>query len=464
MTTQLWQRGAFELAGMIADGVVSSREVIDAHLARVDEVNGELNAVTVELGERARAEATAADGAAEADRGPLHGVPFTIKENIDLVGAPTTHGLAAFAEAMPTEDAVTVARLRGAGAIPIGRTNMPELGMRVSTDNNFRGLTRNPWTFDRTAGGSSGGEGSAIASGMSPLGLGNDIGGSIRNPAICNGVAGLKPGYGRIPRVASLPPQDPGISGQLMAVEGPLARSVADLRGVFELLAGRHPRDPRVFDTPIDGPDVPRRAGVVRTAGSVAVSDWSLAGVDAAAAALAGAGWEIEEIELPELDLIKELWGQVLSFDVAAALPVFQLVMGEAELELLGALVAGAAEFERPASAAFIERLRLQRAWTAMFSRLPVVLAPGWLQPPFEHGADVADGEQLSILDEYLPTVVPANLLSYPVVSMTTAEHGGLPSSVQIYADHGREDLCLAAGLAIEAVTGVRTPIDPVWT
>ncbi|MBT4303063.1 MAG: indole acetimide hydrolase, partial [Actinobacteria bacterium] len=191
MSEQLWHRTAGELADLISSKQVSSREVIDAHLERIEEVNGHLNAVTITLTERAQAEADAADAAIAAgeDLGPLHGVPFTIKENIDVAGTATTSGLPAFAEMVSAVDAPLVERMRDAGAVPLGRTNLPELGLRVSTNNPLRGLTRNPWHPDLTAGGSSGGEGSAIGSGMSPIGLGNDIGGSLRNPAFCCGIA-----------------------------------------------------------------------------------------------------------------------------------------------------------------------------------------------------------------------------------------------------------------------------------
>ena len=190
MVEDLWKRTANDLAQMIAAGEASSLEVVDAHLDRIGEVNGWLNAVTRILAEEARTAAIDADAAVAAgeELGPLHGVPCTVKENVDVSGTATTQGLPAFAELIAPTDAPLVERLRGAGAIPIGRTNLPELGLRVSTDNPLHGLTRNPWHPDRTAGGSSGGEGSAIASGMSPLGLGNDIGGSVRNPAFCCGI------------------------------------------------------------------------------------------------------------------------------------------------------------------------------------------------------------------------------------------------------------------------------------
>ncbi len=461
--TELWKRNALELGGLIAAGDVSSREVVDAHLDRIDEVNGRLNAVTVRLDDEARRSADAADAVKE-NRGPFHGVPFTIKENVDQVGFATTNGIEAFANAMPTQDAVTVERMKAAGAVPIGRTNMPEFGFRISTENRFRGLTRNPWDHERTAGGSSGGEGSAIASGMSPIGIGNDIGGSIRNPALCCGVAGMKPGYGRIPRASSLPPEDPTIAAQLMAVEGPLARSVADLRAATEVMSGRSTRDPRTADVPFVGAPVSKRAGVVRSVPQTDVHASAVAAVDAAADALAVAGWEVVEIDAPELERIAEVWMHMLAFDFGVALPVFETVMGPDEMRVLEALV-GEADFEKlPPQLMFAERHRLQRVWAQMFTDTPVVIGPGWTNPPFLHSADVEPGNEVGLLPQYLGFVVPANALGLPTLAMTTTVVDGLPAGVQVYADHWREDLCLDAGADIEAGCGVVAPIDPVWT
>jgi len=176
---ELCTYSAVELAALIRKGRASSREVVEAHLARIDEVNGDINAVTMSLTETALTAADLADSAdARTRQRPLHGVPFSIKENIDLVGTPTTQGLPIYAEAFPDNSAPIVTRMIEAGAIPIARTNLPELGARVDTDNPLRGRTFNPWDRGRTPGGSSGGEAAAIATGMSPFGLGNDIGGS----------------------------------------------------------------------------------------------------------------------------------------------------------------------------------------------------------------------------------------------------------------------------------------------
>ena len=207
-----------ELAAAIRGRVVSSREVVEAHLARIDAVNPALNAVVRRLDDEALAAADAADKALAdgVDVGPLHGVPCTVKENIDLAGTPTTQAITALADAVARSDAPVVERMRGAGAIPIGRTNLPDLGLRLHTDSSLHGLTRNPWNPTVTAGGSSGGEASALASGMSPIGLGNDIGGSLRNPAHCCGIASIKPTTGVVPHATEIPPVDVIVAAQLM--------------------------------------------------------------------------------------------------------------------------------------------------------------------------------------------------------------------------------------------------------
>ncbi|MBP1705809.1 MAG: indole acetimide hydrolase, partial [Chloroflexi bacterium] len=172
----LWRMSATELASAIRSGRASSQEVVEAHLRRIGAVNPAVNAVTVVLGERAVEAAKAADRALATggDLPPFHGVPFTVKENIDLAGTPTTQGARALAGSYPSADAPAVERLRAAGAIPIGRTNLPTFAVRWHTDSELYGATVNPWDRSRTPGASSGGEAVALATGMSPLGLGND--------------------------------------------------------------------------------------------------------------------------------------------------------------------------------------------------------------------------------------------------------------------------------------------------
>ena len=239
---ELCTKGAMELAAMIASGKTTSAEVVDAHLARIEEVNPHLNAVTVTMADAARAAAAAVDEAAAAGAplGPLAGVPFTVKENIDVAGSATTWGVAALAEQIASADAPMVARLRESGAIPIARTNLPDFAFRWHTASGRAGHTRNPWDPSRTPGGSSGGEAAALASGMTPLGLGNDLGGSLRLPSQMCGTTALRPSRGR---VADGAVTEPSASPMAMAIQmtncqGPMARRVADLRaGPRPLLA-----------------------------------------------------------------------------------------------------------------------------------------------------------------------------------------------------------------------------------
>src|SRR5438270_2945424 len=198
--TTLWQLGATELADVIRKRSASSREVVQAHLERIDAVNPKVNAVTTTLAEEALAAADAADAALGQGAGasPLHGVPFTVKENIDVAGSATTWGAAMLGQQVASEDAPHIANLRAAGAIPIARTNMPDFALRWHTDSGVAGPTQNPWDASVTPGGSSGGEAAALITGMTPLGVGNDLGGSLRWPAQCCGISSLKPSLGRV--------------------------------------------------------------------------------------------------------------------------------------------------------------------------------------------------------------------------------------------------------------------------
>src|SRR5215831_1219581 len=252
---------------MVRGREVSSREVVQAHLDRAEAINAHLNAIVRLLPEQALAAADEADRLAADGTwlGPLHGVPFTVKENIDVAGTPTTHGVRLLAEAVPPRDAPIVERMRAAGAVLIGRTNLPDLGLRVHTDSSLRGLTRNPWHPGRTSGGSSGGEAAALATGMTPIGLGNDIGGSLRNPANACGIASIRPSFGRVPDADCGPQPGQLLAVQLMNVQGPMARRVADVRLTLRVLIGAHARDPWSIDAPFEGPPLnrPIRVAVV---------------------------------------------------------------------------------------------------------------------------------------------------------------------------------------------------------
>jgi amidase len=436
-SSDLWRLDAATLAARIRGKEVSSAEVVDAHLARIEAVNPRLNAV-----------------------------PFTVKENLDVAGTPTTQGLHALAQAISPVDAPVVTRLRDAGGIPIGRTNLPDMGLRVHTDSSLRGLTRNPWHHDRTAGGSSGGEASALASGMTPLGLGNDIGGSLRNPAHCCGITSLKPSAWRMPQAHVVPPEDPFLAAQLMAVDGPMARRVADLRLAFGLLAGSDPRDPFAVDAPVERDDTAARVRVAlvaeppggRTDAGIA------AAVRRAGEALAAAGYDVVEVLPPMYEQSLTSWARILGPDLRLLRPVLDQVMGadaltflnnaESSFEVLDAIGIGQSHIERHAIA---------RAWSMFMAEHPLVLSPTWALPAFEHGADLAGEAGAAATLETIRPVLPANLLALPVTTVPVGTSDGLPVGVQVIGRRFREDQTLTAAEAIESAVGILTPIDPTW-
>jgi amidase len=461
---RLFDANATELARLIRAREVSSREVIEAHLARIDEVNGAVGAVTVPLRASALAAADACDRAAD-PVGPLHGVPFTVKENIDCLGSATTHGLPILRDVLPDDDAPIVARLKAAGAVLLARTNMAELGLRLDTWNPLRGRTMNPHDPRLTAGGSSGGDAAAVATGMTPLGLGNDLGSSLRVPAHCCGVAALKPTTGRIPHVATLPPRDHGLSGQLMLSDGPIARSVGDLRLALSILAGRDARDPRSVDVPLTGraPAVRRAALVTRLPGApLDANGVAAAAIRRAGVALQAAGWEVVEAEPPELELVNDLFARVLGADLAAVLPDLGPFVSPELSGLVRRLCLAARLDEIPTYRVHTERSRLARAWSTFLADHPVVVGPTWARPVWPVDADLDALAGVELLKETVRFTTPGNLLGLPSVVLPMGLVDGLPTGVQVYADLWREDLCLDAAEVIERASPPVTAIDPI--
>ena len=257
---ELWQLDASDLARLIRLGQISSREAVTSCLARTDAVNGKLNAIVRRMDDEAFASADACDAARArgGSLGPLHGVPVTTKINVDHHGHPTDNGVVALKDLMAPEDAPVIANLRKAGAVFIGRTNAPAFSMRIISENGLHGRTLNPLDKSITPGGSSGGAGAAVASGLGPIAHGNDIGGSVRIPAYCNGIIGLRTGLGRVPAYSTTTSVPRSIGAQLMSTQGPLTRTVRDARLAFEVMAAGDPRDTRWVAVPLYGPQPAR--------------------------------------------------------------------------------------------------------------------------------------------------------------------------------------------------------------
>jgi amidase len=465
---ELWEMAATELAALVQEGKASCREVVQAHLDRIGQVNQLLNAVTVPLAEKALTAAEAADRAFSRGEpsGPLSGVPMTVKENIDVAGSATTLGIAPLRDAVASHDAPHIGELRAAGAIPVGRTNMPEFGMRWHTVSALRGATLNPWSAGHTPGGSSGGDAAAVASGMVPLGMGNDGAGSLRWPAACCGVAALKPSFGRVSQGGHQePPRPAPFAFQLLAVHGPIARHVRDLRLAFRQMCGRSGGDPWYAPVPLDGPPVPAplRVSVITDTGGDPAGRAVTAAVRRAAALLADAGYVVDDDEPPAVERAAEIYYQIMAGygrAVERLPPVESVAPGEfahfwQAFEPAWTAAAGARAFDP-----MMERAAIARAWDTWMRHAPLILAPVCTRRAFPVGADL-DPSWLAGWPAAIRISVTVNLLGLPAVTVPAGQHDGLPTGVQIIGPRFREDLCLDAAAAVEAGAGSLTPIDP---
>ncbi|MFI9052325.1 amidase [Streptomyces sp. NPDC053427] len=468
MRNPLWKMAAGAQAAAVRDGEVTAVELVDAHLERIAEVNPAVNAVTQLLAEQARSEAATADRrrAAGADLGPLAGVPFTVKETTAIEGVPTTYGAERFRDSVARADAPPVARLRAAGAIPIGHSNMPTMILAgVHTRSELFGDTANPWTRAVTPGGSSGGDGAAVASGMAPLGLGNDSGGSVRIPASFCGVAGLKPTYGRFAADHRIGPDDPALAGQVLVVDGPLARTVDDLRIAYEALAGADPRDPRAVPVPLYGAAIPRplQVAMVADPGGHGVHPTVRKAVERAAEALRDAGYEVREVaDVPRLDDALEVYGRMTLTEFAPAWPVVKTFLGERGHRYIEMAMAKRAPVELTEYLRLIGvRLGIRRDWAAFLEAFPLVLGPVFTEPPIAPGEEVRDAAAHERVQTAMRLCTATSFVGVPAVAVPTGVVDGLPYGVQLIGRSYREDLCLEAAAAVERRLGTLTPIDP---
>jgi amidase len=467
MTDDLWRLDATELARLIRLGRVSSREATESCLARLHAVNPAINAVVRVLDDEALVTAQAADAAqARGDAlGALHGVPVTVKVNTDQAGCPTDNGVVAFRDAIATTDSPVVANLKRAGAVIIGRTNTPAFSMRMFADNALHGRTLNPRDPAVSAGGSSGGAGAAVATGIGPIAHGNDIGGSVRIPALFNGVLGLRASLGRIPSYNPSQEVARPIGSQLMAVQGPLTRSIRDARLALAVMAQGDPCDTRWADVPLDGPALPRpiRVALVPHNPGGFTHPAQAEAVRQAGRHLALAGYAVDEVMPPDLDEVIETWHRIGSTDVLGALAPRVEEFGDADARTSMRLWL---ELYPPTDmqgvlAALAQRDLLLWRWLTFMQRYPLVVMPtlGDLAPL--HNLDTTREGVARLLDSARVGLI-SPLLGIPAFAVPVGHHGRLRPGVQIMAPRFREDLCLDAGEVIEAAEGLVLPIDPV--
>ena len=457
---ELTSCSAVELIELVRSHAVSPVEIAETHLKRIDSLNPKLNAIVTlapDFIEKAReAEAMVMRGD---HLGPLHGLPVTIKDAIDTAGLRTTSGSRLRADHVPGSDAPSVARLKAAGAIVIGKTNMSELAMVYTADNPVFGRTNNPYDISRTPGGSSGGEGAAIAACLSPAGLGSDVAGSIRIPSHFCGITGLKPTIGRVESTGQFPPSL-GYS-----VIGPMARRVEDLGLLFHVLSGSE-------SSQADG--LLKRAVTIRgwhaawytDDGIAPVTEETRRAVQRAARALGDAGLIVEERRAPSVERGAEMCERLLSRPAFVHLREFY-AGHEYEAGPSISWLLFSADETPPATLDeylhfWIECDRLSHALDEWMNETPLFIAPVGATPAFKH-----DTDEVNVAGHTLNTVLALrysaafNIYNLPSVCVPVAfTSEGLPIGVQIVGRRNEEDAVLiAAAIVEEALGGWRPPV-----
>ncbi|WP_367272255.1 amidase family protein [Phreatobacter sp.] len=460
----IWQWSAIETAKAIRSRKISSEEVTKAHIDRMKAVNPKLNAVVVDLSKDAIKAARAADKALAKgqDVGPLHGVPVTIKINLDVEGQANSNGVVAFKDNIAPGDSPVTANLKKAGAVIVGLTNTPEFSMRAFTDNPLHGLTLNPWDDKITCGGSSGGAGSAVAAGIGCIAHGNDIGGSLRWPAYCNGVATIKPTLGRIPAFnpSMLKGEERGLMAQFMSSQGPLARSVADVRLGMEVMAQRDMRDPWWVPAPLKGPKLkgPIKVAVAKIPKDMQADRQVISLVRKAADHLADAGYDVREVEVPDLDGTWKLWCDLIMTELHVLQEkVMRQTGGKDFVQTMEGFLKTATMLDGEAyMKAIAQRSRVLRNWLAFLEDYPVLLTPLSVNPTPPTNEDLkGDARVKELFWNDLRFMSVMNLLGLPAAVVPVGLVKGNPVGVQIVASRYREDVCLDAAVAIEKKAGI---------
>jgi amidase len=455
---ELVYTSATSLARAIRDKQVSSHEVVEAYIHRIEAVNPQLNAIVQLTADTALTQARQADVALARGeiKGPLHGVPITIKDSFDTEGIISTAGTKGRTSYVPQHDATAVARMRAAGAIFLGKTNLPELSLAYESNNLIYGRTNNPYDLSRTPGGSSGGESAIIAAGGSPLGLGTDGFGSIRIPSHFCGIAGLKPTSGRIPFTGLLPSAF-GASARLRHV-GPMARYVEDLALTLPILAGVDWRDPATIPMPLDDPkDVELkslRVAFYTDNGIMTPTPETIGTVRTAVHALADAGTFVEEALPAGIEQSYEIFRDLFAADGGAGVQRLLQMAGTTDIhpfvqqlgDILRPYAMTSAEFS-----GLLVRWDMFRSILLLFlEKYDVIICPVCAKPAWPHSSTIT--EEQFFAGSYSITY---SLTGWPGVAVrggTSPE--GLPIGVQVVARPWREDVALAVAQHLETASG----------
>ncbi|MEM9632525.1 MAG: amidase family protein [Pseudomonadota bacterium] len=463
---QIWEMTANEIADAVRSKKMSATEVTRAHLERLDEVNPKINAVVQEFPEEALQAAQQVDDAISRgeDPGVLCGVPVTIKVNVDQKGHASTNGVRLLKDVVAQSDSPVVSNIRKAGGVIVGRTNTPAFSLRWFTKNSLHGQTLNPRNKEITPGGSSGGASAAVAAGICSIGHGTDIAGSIRYPAYACGLHGLRPTFGRIPAYNASAP-DRYIGAQLMAVSGPIARSIADLEISLAAMSAADMQDPWYRASPMKGHDFPKRAALTLSPDGMSVDPDVRAALMEAADKLKAAGWMVEEVDCPPMrraaNVNARLWMADTQFGQKdlierEAEPDSQFVFDQMSQD------AGTAGLES-LMGALQERVGLIRQWELFLQDYPLFICPMSGKLPFAQQLDVSSPEAFANVLEAQLTQRALPVMGVPALSVATGEVRGHPVGVQLVASRFREDILLAAGKDIETASEPISVADPDW-
>jgi Asp-tRNA(Asn)/Glu-tRNA(Gln) amidotransferase A subunit family amidase len=450
---------------LLRAGEVSVAELAEAHIAQIERLEPQINAFADFDAERVRAQARVMDAATD-PRGPLHGLPVTVKSSIAAAGYRCEIGSLLNKGDVPAEDAEVVRRLRAAGALILGTTNCPEFLMAYETDNLLHGQTRNPWDMERSPGGSSGGESAAIAAGMSAAGLGSDSGGSVRVPAHFTGICSLKPTPGRVPGRGHLPPCVGPFA--ILGAIGPMARTIEDVSLMFRTLAGEDADDPVSPPVPLRTLSLDelrsRKVGFFEDDGLAPVTAETRVAVQSAAQVLRDAGFRVETFRPRTLEQLRKLWSTF--FVQCGAMFYEPAIRGKREqLSPIFREFLGLAESAGPLTATELlnawAELDVLRAKTLEEMReYPVLLCPAASVPAFRHGerAWAIDGQQVEYLDAWRYSQW-FNALGAPaaIVPVGKSEEG-LPIGVQIAARPFEDEIALGIASVVDAAFGYRVP------
>ena len=460
MANELWRMSATDMSTGLRRKDFSAVEIMRSVTERIAETNPSLNAIVYDYSEQALAQAAQADKAIAAggELGALHGIPVTVKVNVDLEGTPNTNGLPALAENNAPGNSPVVQNLLDAGAIVVGKTNTPELSMRGTTDNPLHGLTKNPWDDRASPGGSSGGASSACAAGMGPVHHGNDIAGSLRIPASACGLATVKSGLGRVPAFNPSAGAERGMLSQLMSVQGAICREVRDVRLATKVMASRDVRDPWWAPVPFEGPALPGpiKVAVTKESYGYPIHADIVAGIDRAAAYLRDAGYQVEEVETPSIKPAVDGWLNAVTLELKETLDPLARQHGSKTIQDIfdayyqfGEMVDYKGYMQ-----AVADRSAMVREWGVFLEEWPLVLSPFFMRPMYDYDHDETFDGARDLFDAMMYSY-SINYMGFPAGNIPIGLVGGRPCGVQIIGRRFREDMILDAMQVVEDQVGI---------